>query len=67
MGYPILEFYIVTLVPAAAILMLILALRIRNARNKDAEVVLIWEPDNHSHPVVPSAEDTAKWRKSYFG
>jgi hypothetical protein len=62
-----LEFYVVTLVPAVAVLTLIAILRLRASRNQEAEVILVWEPDKDTHPVAPSGDDSARWRKSYFG
>ena len=62
-----LEYFVVTLVPAVAVLTLITILRLRASRRQEAEVVLVWEPDNHTHPVAPDDTEGNRWRKSYFG
>lgn len=62
-----LEYYVVTLVPAVAVLTVIAILRLRASRRQETEVVLVWEPDNHTHPVAPKDDQDMRWRKSYFG
>lgn len=62
-----LEYLVATLVPAVAVLTLIAILRLRAWRPQEAEVILVWEPDNHTHPVAPDDNNGPRWRKSYFG
>ena len=64
MGEPMLDFYIVTLLPAAAILGTILLIRMRRAQN---EMTTIQEPESVEEEFSEDESRGVRWRRSYRG